>query len=394
MRATCWRSGGCERAGLSALAGGRAGAALMAGAGTEAGKFPGQGGWLQGLAGDAFVRARLGEAAQIRDMLRVEVVFARAAATAGKVPPEMGEAAAKAILSATLDRDALAERALVDGMPVPGLVAQIRAQADPALHPAIHKGLTSQDVMDTALVLALRDILIVFEARLAGLGDALAALEERFGAEPLMGRTRMQAALPVTVGHRIAGWAAPLAPLAQRLEELRPRLLRLQLGGPVGTRDSLDGHGAAIAAEMGAALNLAVPEAGWHTERGALVELAGWCGAVTGALGKIGADICLMAQQGVDEMRLAAGGASSAMAHKTNPVQAELLGALAREQAGLMAAMQQVLVHEQERSGVAWTLEWLVLPRILEGCGAALGAAARALEGIESMGAPGGGDGL
>lgn len=346
------------------------------------------GGWLQALAGDAFVARRLGEAAQLADMLRIEAVYARAAGRVGKVPLEMGAAAAEAIATVSIDRDALAVRAAVDGMPVPGLVAQIKGQVDDGVHPAVHIGLTSQDVMDTALILALRDILDDFDGRMSKLHAALEHLDQRFGTRPLMARTRMQAALPVTAGHRIAGWRAPLEPLVERMEQMRPRLLRLQLGGPVGTRESFDGYGDAIAAEMAADLGLPAPAHSWHTDRTSLAELAGWCGAVTGGLGKIGSDICLMAQQGVDEIRQDGGGASSAMAHKSNPVQAEVLVALARESAGLQATMQHALIHEQERSGAAWTLEWLILPRVLEGCGAALETASRALEKIEAMGGP------
>ncbi|MEO1139254.1 MAG: 3-carboxy-cis,cis-muconate cycloisomerase [Pseudomonadota bacterium] len=342
--------------------------------------------WLDRLTGDGLVANRLSETAQIADMLRVEATYARACGHAGKVPLDMAEAAAAAIDAVSIDRAVLAEAALRDGMPVPGLVMQIKAQVAASLHSAVHQGLTSQDVMDTALILALREILEDLEDRIQRLLTVLDTLEARFGDRPLMGRTRMQAALPVTAGHRIAGWRAPWDDHLARLDGMRPRLLKLQLGGPVGTRDSFDGFGDAIAGHMGSALGLEVPGKAWHTERSNLFELACWLAGVAGSLGKIGTDLALMAQQGVDEVGFASGGASSAMAHKSNPVRAELLVALSRDMAGHLAAQHLTLNHEQERSGASWTLEWLVLPRMLTGCGAALTAALDVLADIDQIG--------
>lgn len=343
-------------------------------------------GWLQAVAGDAATAARLGEARQIADMLAVEAAFARALGVVGQVPQDVAEAAAKAIAAARIDPESLARAAAVDGLPVPGLVRQLRAALPEELHPALHKGLTSQDVMDSALMLALREILEDFEARIGRVAAALDALAARFGTAPLMARTRMQAALPITAGERIAAWRAPLAGHLARLAELRPRLLRLQLGGPVGTRDSMPGPPGAIARHMAAALGLGHAEAAWHTDRAALAELGGWLSLVAGGLGKIGHDIALMAQQGVGQARLSGGGTSSAMAHKRNPVGAEILVALARYTAVQLAALHLTLDHEQERSGASWTLEWLVLPGMLIAAGAALRRAEALLGAVEAMG--------
>jgi len=349
--------------------------------------------WLAGFAGDAGIRDRLGEARQIGDMLRVEAAYARALGTVGQVPARVAEAAASAIAVAGIDRDRLAREALADGMPVPSLSRQLREAVPDELAAAVHTGLTSQDVMDTALVLALRDVLALLESRLATLEAALDDLKGRFGAAPLMARTRMQAALPVTAGHRIGQWRAPLAGHRARLAELRPRLLRVQLGGPVGTRGSLKGDGDAIARAMAADLGLGAADAAWHTDRSALAELGGWLSAVSGSLGKMGHDIALMAQQGVDAARLRSGGTSSAMAHKANPVRAELLVTLARFNAVQLPGLHLALDHEQERSGISWTLEWLILPRMCEATGAGLRAAAALAGDVERLG-EGPGDGV
>lgn len=345
-------------------------------------------GWLSALAGDAATRDRLSETRQIADMLRVEAAYARAAGQCGKVPAQIGEAAADAIPGVRIDLDALATAAARDGVPVPALVRQIKDQVPAQLHPAVHAGLTSQDVTDTAMCLALHDILEAFEARIVAVQAGFSALSDRFGDRPLMGRTRMQAALPVGVAHRIAQWSAPWPDHLDRLAALRPRLLRLQLGGPVGTRQSFEGYGDVIAAEMARDLGLIAPPQAWHSQREALAELAGWLALVMGSLGKMGADLTLMAQQGIDTARIAGGGDSSAMAHKANPVRAELLVALARFGAGAVAGMQGALIHEQERSGAGWTLEWLVLPDLIEGCGGALRLGVALLSDIEDMGEP------
>jgi 3-carboxy-cis,cis-muconate cycloisomerase len=208
-----------------------------------------------------------------------------------------------------------------------------------------------------------------------------------------MARTRMQAALPVTAGHRIGQWAAPLAAHRARLAELRPRLLRVQLGGPVGTREGFGGQGDAIARAMAAELALGPAEAAWHTDRAALADLGGWLSMVSGSLGKMGHDIALMAQQGVGAARLRSGGTSSAMAHKANPVRAELLVTLARFNTVQLPGMHAALDHEQERSGISWSLEWLVLPRMCEATGAGLRLATALAQDVDRLGEPPGHDG-
>lgn len=349
------------------------------------------GGWMQAMAGDAATAARLSEARQIADMLRVEAAYSRALGAVGHVSAEMAEAAARAIEAAGIDTARLATDSAADGAPVPGLVRQLRGQVPEALHPALHDGLTSQDVVDTATVLALGDIVEDFEGRIGRVVSLLEELEARFGTRPLMARTRMQAALPVTMGARIATWRRPFADHRARLAELRPRLMRLQMGGPVGTRGTFHGKSGEIARHVAAALGLAEPGSAWHGDRSGLAELAGWLSMVAGSLGKMGHDLALMAQQGVDAARIAGGGTSSAMAHKKNPVGAEILVGLARYASVLVAGMHLALDHEQERSGASWTLEWLVLPELLMAAGAALRRAEALLEQVENLGESGAG---
>lgn len=343
--------------------------------------------WLGGFFGDPEIGALLREDAELARMVRVEAAHTKALGVAGVVSQDIAEQAAAAIRAAKIDPCKLRDGCTKDGLPVPALVREIKTQADAGLHEAIHVGLTSQDVLDTGLILLLSDLLPVYADRLETLCTSLAALDTTIGSAPLMGRTRMQAALPITVSDRIATWSNPLITHIKRIEEIRPRLLCLQFGGAVGTRSASGAKSDAIAEAFAAELRLANPPKAWHAMRDGLVEFASWLSLVTGTLGKMGQDMCLMAQQGIDEIKLKSGGGSSAMPHKHNPVQAELLVTLAQFNATQISGMHTALVHEQERSGSAWSLEWMILPQMLMTTGRSLLVADELLNVVEKIGA-------
>lgn len=342
--------------------------------------------WLSGLFGDEQVSGMLSAEAELANMLRVEQAYSKALGQAGIVAVSVAEAAATAIAGAHIDLSSLKAGTARDGVAVPDLVRQLKAQTASELHSAIHKGLTSQDVIDTALVLTLRDVLVVMEQRLGSLNVDLAVLSDAFGHRELMGRTRMQAAVPITAADRIDTWRLPLEDHLQRMSELRPRLLKLQLGGAAGNNAALGDKKNAVAGIMAAELGLAVPARSWHAMRDGLGELGSWLSLVSGTLGKLGQDVCLMAQQGIDDIHLAGGGGSSAMPHKQNPVLAELLVGLARFNAGQLGCLHQALVHEQERSGAAWALEWMVLPQMVLATGRSLAAAQTLVTSVDAVG--------
>lgn len=330
--------------------------------------------WLGGLFADAEAAAIWSADRQLAQMLRVEAAFARALGRAGAAPAAAAERAAAAIEAHGVDVAALREGTARDGLPAPDLVRRLKRAAG-ADADAVHAGMTSQDVLDTALALTIRDFNAVLGARLGRLSAALAALCARDGAITIMGRTRMQAALPIRFADRAAGWARPLAAHAERLAALRPRVEILQLGGAVGDRAALGAQGPAIAADMAARLGLGDPPAAWHAARDGLAEYAGLLSLIAGTLGKMGQDVCLMAQQGVDEAQVSGGGGSSAMPHKQNPILAELLVTLARYNATQIAGLHHALIHEQERSGAAWMLEWMILPAMAQTTARSLSAA-------------------
>lgn len=341
---------------------------------------------LGGLLGDEDVAAQLSADAELTQMTVFESALAIAEGAEDVIPADAAAAIAQRLASFAPDPADLREGTIRDGVVVPALIRQMRAQVGEPHGRFVHFGATSQDVIDTSLLLRLQPILAAFEQRLLSLRERNLALVAGFGRQPLMGRTRMQDALPITVADRLAEWQGPVDRALERLEQLRPRLLVLQLGGPVGTLGELGDKREAVGRRLAQALGLGYRAQSWHSQRDTIGELGSWLSLVAGALGKIGQDVALMAQNPVAEIALEGGGGSSAMAHKQNPVKAEVLVALARYTASLLGGLHQSLVHEQERSGAAWTLEWLVLPQMLMTTGAALRTTIELYGSIKGMG--------
>jgi 3-carboxy-cis,cis-muconate cycloisomerase len=326
---------------------------------------------LDALAGDEEVSALLADEAQLDAMLAFEKALATAEADAGLIGENAASAIAAAVDCFEPDWSKLAEGMARDGVVVPELVCQLRAVVGEPHGKVVHLGATSQDVIDTALVLQLAKVIGVLEERIAALQEAFAGLAERYGKKELMAHTRMQAALPITVADKIASWSEPLRRQLRALEAMRPSLLVVQLGGPVGDSKSFSGEGERIARHLGRSLDLGLAEP-WHATRDPLVAFGSLLSLITGSLGKFGADVALLAQSEVGAITLSGGGGSSAMPHKSNPVKAEVLVSLARHTAGLAGTLHQAMVHENERSGAAWTLEWLTLPQMAINAAASL----------------------
>ncbi len=255
---------------------------------------------------------------------------------------------------------------------MPELVRQLRAGLAADIAPFVHFGATSQDAIDTGLAIRLARLGGLLDSRIDAAVAALDALDARDGAISAIAHTRMQAAVPVTASRKIASWRDPLLRNRQRLAPAISDVAVLHFGGAAGTLDRLGASGPAVAARMASRLGLSCPARPRHSERDGIAALASALSLLTGSLGKFGQDVALLAQSEVGEVRLAAGGGSSAMPHKLNPVAAEILVALARFNATLVAGMHQSLVHENERSGAAWTLEWMLLPQMAVATAAAL----------------------
>lgn len=337
---------------------------------------------LSGLLGDEELEPLFSARAEIEAMLRFEAELALAQADQGAIPQEAAQEIADLLAGFSPDIAALKTGVAQDGVVIPALIAQIRAGLSEAWRAHLHLGATSQDVIDTGFALRAREAIEILGKRLGRLIQSFESLEKRDGQIEVMAHTRMQAAIPVSASRKIRSWREPLLRHAERLEKALDEVAVLHFGGAAGTLDRLGEKGEPVAGRLAARLDLALPEHPRHSERDGIVAFASVLSLITGSLGKMGQDIVLAAQSEVGEVELAAGGGSSAMPHKKNPVAAEALVTLARFNATLLGGMHQALVHENERSGTAWTLEWMLLPQMIVATGAATLKASELVDGL------------
>jgi 3-carboxy-cis,cis-muconate cycloisomerase len=237
----------------------------------------------------------------------------------------------------------------------------------------LHYGATSQDAMDTAQVMMIRDAVNLLEVRLNTLLQKLTQLLNQYGETPCMAHTRGQQAIPVIFGVKINAWLLPLQRQVQRYAELKKRLLVVQLGGAAGTLSVYPDKAELLQSALAKELKL-YSSASWHTQRDNLCEFTNWLAMLTGILGKMGGDILVMNQSELNEVKEnpGGGGESSAMPHKNNPVLSEALVALAKLNVTLQSQQLQSLIHINERDGTAWILEWNAIPQMIINTGAAL----------------------
>jgi 3-carboxy-cis,cis-muconate cycloisomerase len=260
------------------------------------------------------------------------------------------------------------------------------AKSDQKAAGFVHWGATSQDAIDTGLVLQLRVALELIAQDLAKLGDALAAVAERHKSTLVVGRTWLQQGPPVTLGLKAAGWLDSIDRHAVRLEETRRRVLVLQFGGAVGTLAALGDRGMDVARALADDLNLELPGMPWHAQRDRVAEVATTFGLLVGSLGKMARDVSLMAQSEVDELQEPAAegrGGSSTMPHKRNPVGCAVVLAASMRVPALVSVMLGAMVQEHERGLGGWHAEWETLPEICLLTGGALAQALGIIEGLE-----------
>ena len=334
---------------------------------------------LDPLFSDPAIAAIFSDEHFIADMLRVEVALAKVQAALGVIPGDSAEAIAQRASTLQVDMQRLQTGIDNSGVPTIDLIQQLREQVGGEAAAYVHWGATTQDIMDTALVLQIRAALEHVESHLRQLITSLAGLADQHRGTLMAGRTHSQQALPITFGFKVAGWLAPLLRDMQRLNEMKPRLLVVQLGGAVGTLASLEDDGPRVQAALADELGLHVPLLPWHTQRDTLAELAGWCSLLTGSLAKMAQDVILMAQSEVAELHESddpARGGSSTMPQKSNPIISEVIIAAARTNAALLSSMHQALIQEHERATGGWQMEWLALPQMIILTGAALNKAA------------------
>ncbi|MCA8097503.1 3-carboxy-cis,cis-muconate cycloisomerase [Burkholderia contaminans] len=327
--------------------------------------------------------------ATIQRMLDVEAALARALAAQQVIPAAAVTPIERACDASRLDADALAHGAALGGNLAIPLVRQLTAQVkadDPEAAKFVHWGATSQDIIDTATVLQLRDTVDVLEPMLDDACASLAALARTHRATPMIGRTWLQQALPITLGLKFAQWLDALLRHRARFAELRERVLVLQFGGAAGTLASLREQAAGVTAALAADLKLAAPAVPWHTQRDRIAEAASCFGMLTGTLGKIARDVSLQMQTEVGELGepAAAGkGGSSTMPHKRNPVGCAAVLTAAVRAPNLVATVFAGMVQEHERALGGWQAEWDALPDLARLTGGALAQIAQIVAGLD-----------
>ncbi|MBS7812445.1 3-carboxy-cis,cis-muconate cycloisomerase [Roseococcus pinisoli] len=319
---------------------------------------------LGALYGTDPMRAAMGERAFLQRMLDFEAALARAQSRLGIVPAEAAAAITAAAAVDGLDFAALAEATRNTGYPVVGLVKQLTAASGPEAGRWTHWGATTQDVMDTAVVLQMRDGLALIRSELLAVNAALGRLARRHRATIMAGRTHLQHALPVTFGYKVAVWLSPLLTMVERLDQLRPRVERLELGGAAGTLASLGEQGIAVQRELARELDLACPDIPWHVARDGIAEAVNFLGLVCGSLSKIATDVILLMQTEVAEVNephVFGRGGSSTMPQKRNPISCEYIIAQSRGVHALVPQVLAAMAQDQERGTGPWQTEMLAI---------------------------------
>jgi 3-carboxy-cis,cis-muconate cycloisomerase len=317
------------------------------------------------LYGSDAMRAVFDERTYFQRMLDVEAALARVQARLGIIPADAAEAITHAAVVENLNTEELAASARNVGYPVVGLVAGLSRAAGPA-GGWTHWGATTQDIMDTATVLQVREGLSLIRTALAAMVAALAAQAEKHRHTVMAGRTHLQQALPITLGLKCAVWAQPLIAHVHRLDQLRPRVELVSFAGAAGTLASLGDRGVAVMEGLAAELDLAAPAAPWHVCRDGLAETVAFLGLVCGSLAKLATDVILLAQTEVAEVAepyVAGRGSSSTMPQKRNPIASEYILAAARVVHALVPVMLGAMAADHERATGPWQAELLALPQ-------------------------------
>ena len=381
----------------------------------------------RGLFGGVFDRggAQTGDTAWLQAMLDAEAGLARAVERAGLAPAGSGEAVTAAARAGNFSIDELGDLAGLTGNPVPALARALARRVPPAAAGAVHRGATSQDIIDTAAMLLARRVIDAVLADLARAAAAAAGLADTHRSTMMIGRTLLQQAVPITFGLVAAGWLTSLDEAREGLAAVSSQRLAVQFGGAAGTLASLGDDGPRVAALLAEDLGLTLPVMPWHTDRLRIIDLATGLARVTAALGKIARDVTLLAQSEVGEVsegkgsegnRSSAGagaagppspnggtdqagsaaallagppaaaglrrGGSSAMPHKQNPVAAIAILGCTKQAPGLLATLVACAEQEQQRAAGAWHAEWQPLTALLRLTGSAASWAAELMSGL------------
>ncbi|MEZ5852537.1 MAG: 3-carboxy-cis,cis-muconate cycloisomerase [Hyphomicrobiaceae bacterium] len=316
--------------------------------------------------------------------VEVEVALARAEAKVGLIPQQAAAEIAARADARAIDIAQLKHETDIVGYPIIGIVHQMARQCGEAGR-FVHWGATTQDIMDSATVLQVRDALALVDADLEALDRTLTALAARYRDTVMAGRTHLQHALPVTFGYKAAVWLSMIRRHRERLAQMRPRVLVVQFSGAAGTLASLGDQGLAVQAALAEELGLGQPDITWHAARDNMAEAATLLGLITGSLSKIAVDVMLMMQTEIGEVFepfVPGRGASSTMPQKRNPISCEMIVALAKAVRNHVSLMLDGMAADHERATGPWHLEWMAVPEMFIASASALHQARFMLDGL------------
>ncbi|MEN9537820.1 MAG: hypothetical protein RLZZ126_55 [Pseudomonadota bacterium] len=345
--------------------------------------------FLGGLFSTDAMRAVFADTATLTRYTDTEIALALAEGKLGLIPPDAAQAIAAHAHGIGLDVDRLQRETHNVGYPILPLVHQLAeglAKVDADAGKYLHWGATTQDIMDTALVLQIREGLDVLESDLRGVSAQLRRLAHEHRDTPMAGRTHLQHALPTTFGLKCAVWLGMVERNLERLQQLRPRVLVGQFAGAGGTLASLGDRGLDVQRAMMAELKLGVPATPWHTARDGLAETAQWLGLVTMALGKMAFDVSLMMANEFSEVFepfVQGRGASSTMPQKRNPISCEVMIGAAKTVRHLAGLALDGAVQDFERATGPWQAEWVAIPEAFLHTAGAVSQALFMLSGLE-----------
>lgn len=341
---------------------------------------------FQGIFSTDAMRAVWSDENRTQKYLDIEAALARVQARLGLIPQEACDEIVRHCRLEEIDLDRLRQQTERIGYPILGVVTQVNQLCRDKLGEYVHWGATTQDITDTATVLQIREGLALIESDLARLGQGLAALARTHRLTPMIGRSNLQQAIPVTFGYKMAGLLSAVQRHQERLAQLRPRVLVGEFAGAAGTLASLQTGAMETQAGLCAELGLGQPVIAWHTIRDNIAEVGAFLGLVGGTLGKLSTDVKLMMQTEVGEVFEPyhhGRGSSSTMPQKRNPIGSCYIHAAISVVRQHAAALMDAMVADHERSTGPWEIEWIVLPEAFCLMAGALKQAIAIVEGLE-----------
>ncbi len=321
--------------------------------------------------------------AWVAAMLRFEAALAAAQGRLGVIPPDVAATIEEACGALAVDPEAIGTLAAASATPVIPLLDALRAALPPESRGHVHHGATSQDALDSAMMLVAHDATALLAGDLHELAARCADLAERYRAQPMTGRTLLQAARTTTFGAKAAGWLSSVLGALRRLHRVQSDDIAVQLGGPVGTLDAFGGRGAEVVAEIARELDLRAPEIAWHADRRRVSEIAGALAGAAACADKIALDLILLSQAEVGEVAEASPGGSSSMPGKANAARSVEARAAAAAARGFVGVLLGAASGEHERAAGAWQSEWPALSGAFRAAAGTVGRCREALTDLD-----------